>query len=236
MGDEVRDDVTSVALALTAHRLGMPDDAQWIRIRSTGPIRKSDPTTVLTVDRAQGRATISYDSKALRAWDGYCLNLFGCAVIAQHEPPWPQWGEVFSEDEGAVQIWRLRAYRPDAYAFAEIRWPTEVGVSKRIHVVAGWELLKPKEQDRAVLGAAGGMRAIEEILRHPGGRPDGGEFPDERTFRARVEPVVRDLRAKRGRATLEDVATKIGREPRDLRRLCRRRTGLDWPTFVSGVI
>ncbi len=139
-----------------------------------------------------------------------------------------------------VEIHRFRAYLPDAHAFAQIQWPTEVGVSKRIHLVEGWESLSRAEQDSAALGAAGAMRAIEGLLSRqgkqtgdgatwPGGLPDflddlwttlekrqtstgkpWGHDPTERAFRF-------DMRNTAAPRTVRTWLTKAKLRPKDIK-------------------
>jgi len=226
----------------------MPREADWVWILSRGPIRAADPITTLLVEGRRASWPLGVKADTLRGWDGYELNLFGCAVAPTEEPGWPQWVLSVGDKDVAIQIWRLRAHLPNAAAFAELRWPADVGVwpaavgvSKRIHLAAGWEGLTPAEQDRAVTGAAGAMRAIHGLVSQRGKKAGDGQLwpggPEEfledlwaaverhTASTGRRRPKITGTRGESFRAmmqrrpaerTLRDWLGKVGLRPRDV--------------------
>lgn len=158
-----------------SRQLGMPADADWRRIWSHWPLSTANPVSRLLVwaNHDADSMVLAFDSHLLRSWDGYVLDLFGLVVGHDEPGDWPRWWVTLDTEEIPIQIWRFWAHVSDAHAGAELRWSPAEGVSKRLVLFEGWEALKPAEQDKAVLSAAGGMRAIQGFMRHAGGRPKG---------------------------------------------------------------
>ena len=81
-----------------------------------------------------------------------------------------------------------------------------------------------------------GCRRLLNRFKRPfrtGGRP--ADWPDEPTFREKVEPVVRSLRARFGKATRDRAAEELSISSDYLKDLTHDLTGLDWPAFVATV-
>ena len=185
---------------------------------------------------------------SLACWNGYELDLVGCTVPLTEEPVWPQWVASVDGKKVAIQIWRLRAHRPNAAAFAELRWPAVdglcppvVGVSKTIHLAAGWEGLTPAEQDGAAASATRAMRAIHGLISQRGKKRGDGQLwpagPEEfledlwaaveryTASTGRRRPKITGTRGESFRTmmqrrpaerTLRDWLGKVGLRPRDV--------------------
>jgi hypothetical protein len=95
----------------------------------------------------------------------------------------------------------------------------------------------PDEMLRAqkMLAISSALRRGEQPASSPGRRSGSGEFPDEKTFRAKVEPIIREMRDTGEEPTRWKVAGKLHINEDYLRRTCRHLTGLDWPAFAESV-
>lgn len=65
--------------------------------------------------------------------------------------------------------------------------------------------------------------------------PYANGLPDVASFRAAVEPVLRNLRAQRVKPTRDRVAKELHIQPRELQRLTAHLLGIEWSTFARSV-
>jgi len=159
-----------------ARELGMPAGADWRRIWSHWPLSKANPESRLLVlaDSEADSMVLNFESRFLRRWDGYALDLLG--LVVEHGAPGndPRWRVTLDTGEAiTVQIWHVLAAATDVPAAAELRWSPTDGTSRRLLLLEEWEQLRAADQDKAVLSAARGMQAIRGLVRHGGGRPPG---------------------------------------------------------------
>ena len=124
----------------------------------------------------------------------------------------------------------IRIHYQESQVFAERRWHPDL--IRTIEQVGGLEVSKDaKEVNRARQD----FRLIDDLStpRPKGGRP--ADWPDEPTFRAKVEPVVRALRTRYGKATRDKAAEELHISSDWLKDLTHDLTGIEWPAFVNSV-
>jgi hypothetical protein len=202
-------------------------------IETEEPVRAGAPYTPMLIAGHPILTELHVPNTGLRGWDGHHLWLLG-PQVERPAPGAPWWG--FDLVHGpvigslVVELREIGAFRPTSPLFTILRWSPGQPIVTCIEERGD----KWTARDLKLAGAA--LPRIRGIA-NATGRPLGsGEFPDEPSFRAKVEPIVREmLNTPGGQAKIEDVAAKLERSPRDLSRLCSKWTGGDWPTFVASI-
>jgi hypothetical protein len=202
-------------------------------IQTYEPVQAGAPHTAMSVQGHSVLRQLLVPDVAFKQWAGFHLSIMGHQVggIPKADVPW--WG--FDMVQGPLlgpfilELREIVAARPTSSLVTALRWAPGEPIRTSIDELgSNWSARDLKLAGQALPRLRG--------LAHATGRPDGtGEFWSEASFRVKIEPVVRELLAKRGSATLPEVAEATEREPRALTRLCRQWTGLEWQPFVASV-
>jgi hypothetical protein len=202
-------------------------------IQTYEPVKAGVPHTAMSLQGHPILTQLLVPDMAIKQWAGYYLSLMGHQVDKLPKEGVPWWG--FQLVSGPfigpfmIELREVVALRPTSPLVAALRWSPGEPIRTSIDELGD----KWTSRDLKLAGQA--LPRLRGIA-HATGRPDGtGEFWSEGSFRAALEPVVRELLAKQGAAKLEDVAAATERQPRALTRHCRQWTGLEWPRFVESV-
>jgi hypothetical protein len=125
---------------------------------------------------------------------------------------------------------RACTYTRGSMVIGELQWVEGEGALNRI--VNPLQARRGRERQE-IADALAGLRVMSNLTKRAGGRP--ADWPDEDTFRAKVEPVVRSLRKQRGKATRDNAAEELSISSDYLKDLTHDLTGLSWPEFVKTV-
>lgn len=202
-------------------------------IQTYEPVKAGAPHTAVSVQGHPILRQFLVPAVAMKQWAGFHLSIMGHQVDRLPKEGVPWWG--FQLVEGPVigpfmlELREVLALRPTSSLVTALRWAPGEPIRTSIDELGEkWTARDLKLAGQALPRLRG--------LAHATGRPEGtGEFWSEASFRVKLEPVVRELLAERGSATLEDVASATERQARALTRHCRQWTSLEWPEFVKSV-
>lgn len=202
-------------------------------IQTYEPVKAGAPHTTMSVQGHPVLRQLLVPDVAFKQWAGFHLSIMGHQVDRLPKADVPWWG--FDMVQGPLlgpfilELREIVAARPTSPLVTVLRWAPGEPVRTSIDELGStWSARDLKLAGQALPRLRGLARAT--------GRPEGtGEFWSEASFRATLEPVVRQQLAKSGTASLEAVAEAAERNPRALTRHCRQWTGLEWPAFVESV-
>jgi hypothetical protein len=182
--------------------LGMPTDADWVRVSSDGPFLKERPTVTVRVEGAI-RQTFEWapERKRRNAWHGYGFELFGVRLDYIPHPELGLGGDVaagpffWTTDAGGrdapVRIWLHRVLINDS----PLRTELVISPGKRRRgSIQGLELEHSAADTRRAANAEGLLWELEATAFGAGRQQHSGHWRTPEAFRAEVDPFVRQLR------------------------------------------
>jgi hypothetical protein len=179
--------------------LGMPTDADWVRVSSDGPFLKERETVTVRVEGAI-RQTFEWapERKRRNAWHGYGFELFGVKPdhladggdIAQGPFFWTTGDD---ERDIPVRIWLYRVLVSNS----PLRTELVISPGKRRRgSIQGLELEHSPADTKRAANAEVLLWQLESAPFGAGRREHSGHWRTADSFRSEVDPFVRQLRAE----------------------------------------